>query len=205
MQPQFLVRHFPAPKLQLHANLVSAIEEFFAVTHFCQVIVLVDVHPEFEFFQPSPCWSPVPLVFGNVVSEFSERDDFADRRIRRGRNLHQIKPETLSFAQGIGQFQDAQLFACGTKDDPDFASANPTVYAKLVLQFNQSPCSRDGSAPSRRIFLDRNLRIPPSPVWPEHSGTAAAAIDRGDGLTLIIASQGQVVGNIFTLARRIWS
>src|SRR5437016_1531079 len=73
MQPQFLVRHFPAPKLQLHANLVSAIEEFFAVTHFCQVIVLVDVHPEFEFFQPSPCWSPVPLVFGNVVSEFSER------------------------------------------------------------------------------------------------------------------------------------
>src|SRR5947207_3286271 len=132
MQPQFLVRHFPAPKLQLHANLVSAIEEFFAVTHFCQVIVLVDVHP-------------------------------------------------------------------------DFAGANPTVYAKLVLQFNQSPCSRDGSAPSRRIFLDRNLRIPPSPVWPEHSGTAAAAIDRGDGLTLIIASQGQVVGNIFTLARRIWS
>ena len=136
MQPQFLVRHFPAPKLQLHANLVSAIEEFFAVTHFCQVIVLVDVHPEFEFFQPSPCWSPVPLVFGNVVSEFSERDDFADRRIRRGRNLHQIKAEALRFAQGIGQFQDAQLFACGTKDDPDFAGANPTVYAKLMLQFN---------------------------------------------------------------------
>src|SRR5438094_10632918 len=99
MQPQFLVRHFPAPKLQLHANLVSAIEEFFAVTHFCQVIVLVDVHPEFEFFQPSPCWSPVPLVFGNVVSEFSARDDFADWRIRLWSSRHQIRPERWSVAR----------------------------------------------------------------------------------------------------------
>src|SRR5439155_24278200 len=33
-------------------------------------------------------------------------------------------------------FHDAQLFAGRTKDDPDFAGANPTVYPKSILQFN---------------------------------------------------------------------
>jgi len=67
----------------------------------------------------------------------------------------------------------------------------------------QSPCRRDGSVPSRRIFLTRNLRLSLSPVFPEHSGAAAAAIDHNDGLTLIIGSRGQVVSNIFALARRM--
>ena len=80
--------HFPAAKLQLHADLVSTIEEFLAVAHFGQVVVLVDVYPEFKFFQLRPTRSPVPLVLGNIVAEFSERDDFANWRIRRGRNLH---------------------------------------------------------------------------------------------------------------------
>jgi hypothetical protein len=53
-------------------------------------------------------------VLGNIVSEFSERDDFANRRICRGRNLDQIKAYALSFAQGIRQFHYAELLAGGS-------------------------------------------------------------------------------------------
>jgi hypothetical protein len=41
-------------------------------------------------------------VFGNVVSEFSEIDNLAHRRIRRGRDFDQIFAESLSFTQGVG-------------------------------------------------------------------------------------------------------
>jgi len=53
-------------------------------------------------------------VFGNVVAKFPECDDFANWRVRRRGNLDQIETETLSFAQGVRQFHDAELFAVGT-------------------------------------------------------------------------------------------
>ena len=43
------MRHFPAPKLELHPNFIAAIEEVFAVTDFRQVIVIVDVNAKFNF------------------------------------------------------------------------------------------------------------------------------------------------------------
>jgi hypothetical protein len=44
----------------------------------------------------------------------------------------------LSFTQGVGQFNDAELFAGGPHYDPDFASANATVYTNLWLQIKSS-------------------------------------------------------------------
>jgi len=108
------MRHFPAAKLQLDPDFISAIEEFFAVTDFCQIIVVVDINAKLEFFQLRAGRSLVSLVLGNIVSEFSERDDFANRRIRGGRDLDQIKAHALGFAQGIRQLHDAELFAAGT-------------------------------------------------------------------------------------------
>jgi hypothetical protein len=98
----------------LDPDFISSIEEFFAVTDFCQIIVLVDINPKLEFFQLRACRSLVSLMLGNIVSEFSKRDDFANRRIRGGRNLDQIKANALGLAQGIRQFHDAELFACGS-------------------------------------------------------------------------------------------
>ena len=42
------------------------------------------------------------LLFGNVVTELSEIDDLAHRRIGRGRDFDQIQVESLSFTQGVG-------------------------------------------------------------------------------------------------------
>ncbi len=108
------MRHFPAPKLELHPNFVASIEEVFAVTDFRQVIVIVDVNAKFNFLQPRASGSFVLLVFGNVVAKFPERDDFANWRVCRRRNFDNIETETLGFAQGIRQFHDAELFAAGT-------------------------------------------------------------------------------------------
>jgi hypothetical protein len=44
----------------------------------------------------------------------------------------------LSFAQRVAQFHDAELFARGPQYDPDFASANATVYTNLWLQIRSS-------------------------------------------------------------------
>jgi hypothetical protein len=49
MSPKLLVRHFAAAELQLNTHLVAAVQEFFGVPDFRQVIVLVDVNTELDF------------------------------------------------------------------------------------------------------------------------------------------------------------
>ncbi|PYJ21426.1 MAG: hypothetical protein DMF42_01995 [Verrucomicrobia bacterium] len=55
----------------------------------------------------------------------------------------------MSLAQGVVQFHDAELFAVGSQNDPDFAGANPTVYTNLWLQIrsSSSPAKRECAAP----------------------------------------------------------
>ena len=103
-----------------------------------------------------PGWFLVLFLFGNVVTELSEIDDLAHRRVGRRRDLDQVEPQTLSFAQGVGQLHDAELFAGGSQDDPDFAGANPTVYTNLWLQIKSKlQAGETGSEPSRRIYFHR--------------------------------------------------
>ena len=128
------MRHFAAAELKLHTDFVAAFEKLFAMANFRQVIMLVDVHPELELLQLGAGGFLVLLLFGNIVTEFSERDDFTNRRVRRRGNLDEIETSTLCFAQGVGQLQDAELLTIGSENDPDFPGANPTVYTKLRLQ-----------------------------------------------------------------------
>jgi hypothetical protein len=114
LHPKFLVRHFSAAKLQLDAHFVSPVQKFFAVPDFRQVIVIVDVNAELDFLELRAGRPFVFVVLGKVVTEFSERDDFADRRIGRRRNFDKVEPAILSFAQGVGQLHDAELLAAGT-------------------------------------------------------------------------------------------
>ena len=95
------MRHFAATKLKLDTYLIAFIEEFFAVANFCEVIVVVDVYPKLDFLQLRPGRLFVLVVLGEVVAKFAERDNFAHRRICRGRDFDQIEAEALSFAQGI--------------------------------------------------------------------------------------------------------
>src|SRR5260370_11656466 len=155
LQPKFLMCHFPAPKLELPPNFVASIKEVFAVTDFRQVIVIVDVNAKFNFLQLRAGGSFVLLVFGNVVAKFPECDDFANWRVCHRRNFDQIETETLSFAQSVRQFHDAELFAGGTQNNPDFAGANPTVYTKLLLQIKPSSLSAKRECTAASYFFCR--------------------------------------------------
>jgi hypothetical protein len=101
MCPKLLVCHFAAAKLQLNTDLVSAVEEFFGVPDFRQIIMLVDVNAELNFLQLRTGRLFIFRVFGNVVSELSEIDDLAHWRIGSGRDFDQIKPESLRSTQGV--------------------------------------------------------------------------------------------------------
>jgi hypothetical protein len=71
------------------------------VPDFRQIIVLVDVNAELDFLQFRAGRLFIFRVFGNVVSELSEIDNLAHRRIRGGRDFDQILAESLSFTQGV--------------------------------------------------------------------------------------------------------
>src|ERR1043166_2195787 len=128
LHSKFLVRHFAAAELELDPDLVPLVEKLFAVPDLGQVIVVVDVYAEFDFLELGSRRPLVLLLLRDVVTEFSEIDDFTDRGVGRGRNLDQIETEALSFAQRVRQLHDAELLAGGPENDPHFAGANPTVY-----------------------------------------------------------------------------
>ena len=83
------------------------------MTNFRQLIMVVDINAKLNFFQLRTCRFLLPLVFGNVVSKFPKRDDFANWRVRRWCNLYKIETKALRFSQGIRQFHDTELFASG--------------------------------------------------------------------------------------------
>jgi hypothetical protein len=108
----------------------------------------------------------------------------------------------LSFAQGVGKLHDAELFAGGCEDDPDFSGANPTVYTNLWLQIKSKLLAGGtGSEPPRRIYFTASFRaslLTNETLLPHHG-----CGHRGDGPALF-ASRLEDVGNIPSVARLIY-
>src|ERR1044071_1801682 len=146
--------HFAAAELQLHPHLVPSVEELFGMPDFRQVVVLVDIYSKFDFLELGPRGLLILLLLGDIVTELSEIDDFANRRVGGGRHFDQIEAETLSFAQGVRRLHDAELFAGGCENDPDVPGANPTVYTNLWLQIRSKLLAGEaGTEPPRRIKI----------------------------------------------------
>jgi hypothetical protein len=130
------MRHFAATELKLHPDFIAALEKFLAVADLGQIIVLVDVNAKLDLLQLRTAGSFIFVVLGKIVTEFSERNDFADRRVGGRRHFDQVETAALCFSQGIRQFEDAELLAARSQNDPDFASANAAVYTNLRLQIS---------------------------------------------------------------------
>src|SRR5204862_7317723 len=97
---EFLVRHLAAAKLQLHGHFVPAVEKLLTVANLGQIIVLIDVYAKLDLFEFRAARSLVLVLLRKIVAELSERNDFADGRVRGGRDLDQIESATLRFTQG---------------------------------------------------------------------------------------------------------
>ena len=200
LHPEFLVCHFASTELKLDPDFIAALEKFLAVADLGQIIVLVDVDAKLDLFQLRAAGFFILVVLGKIITKFSERNDFADRWVRGGRDFDQIKAAALCLTQGIGQFHDAELLAARSQNDPDFASANAAVYTNLRLQISliSWPARRECAISSvfRSSHNQRSL---------SHNADAlcfaAAATDRNEVLASLIASRREVVGNISMLAR----
>ena len=94
---------------------------------FGQVIVAVDVDPEFDLFDFAGMGLFVLFLLGQLVTVFAEVDDAADRRVGIGRHLDQIEPQFLRPAQRIGQFQNPELLVGRAVDDANLAGADAMV------------------------------------------------------------------------------
>jgi len=92
------MRHFAATELKLHSNFIASLEKLLAVANLGQIIVLVDIDAKFDLLQSRAAGFFIFVVLGKIVTEFSERNDFADRRISSGRHFHQVETATLGFS-----------------------------------------------------------------------------------------------------------
>ena len=124
---EFLVRHLTSAELQLHLQLVALVEELLGVANFRQVIVTVDVDPEFDLFDFAGMRFFVLFLLGQLVAVFAEVDNTADRRVGIGRHFDQVEPQLLRPTQRVGQFEDPELLVGRTVDHAHFAGADAVV------------------------------------------------------------------------------
>ena len=120
--------HLASAELQLHLQLVALVEELLGVADLGQVIVIVDVDPEFDLFDFARVGFFVFLLLGQFVAVFAEVHDAADRRIGVRRDFDEVEAQFLSFPQGVGQFHHAQLLAGRTIDHPHLAGTDTVVH-----------------------------------------------------------------------------
>ena len=64
--------------------------------------MVVDVDPEFDFLQFGSGRLLVFLLFRDVVTEFSEIDDLADRGVGGRGHFHQVETHALGPLNGLG-------------------------------------------------------------------------------------------------------
>src|SRR6266571_3863901 len=129
----FLVSHFAAAMKDHGAHLVAIAEEPDNLVFANLIIVLRGVGPKFDFLQLRGAAALALLVslFVLLVLIFPVIRNFADRRVGRGRDFHEIESFLSRQLHGLEGLHDAELRAIFV-NHPDFACPNPLVYACAV-------------------------------------------------------------------------
>jgi len=144
----FLVRHFAATMKNHGANFMTFAEEADDLVLANLKIVFRGVGPELDFLQSRAAAAFALLVCPLVllVKKFAVIGDLANRRIRRGRNLHQIQSAFAGHAKRFKRLHDAELTAVFV-NHPDFASSNPFIDADPIALRPEIPIC--DSSPSK--------------------------------------------------------
>jgi hypothetical protein len=131
--PDFLVRHFAAAMKNHGANFVAFAEEPDDLVLANLIIVLRGCRAKLYLFQLRAAAAFALLVglFVLLVKEFTVIGDFANRRIGRGRNFHQIQSAFARHFNGFIRLHDAELTAFFI-DDPDFTRPDALVYSSAI-------------------------------------------------------------------------
>jgi hypothetical protein len=146
--PDFLVRHFAATMKDHGANLVTFTKEADDLVLTNLKIMFGGVGPELDFFQSRATAAFTLLVrtLVRLVKKLAVIGDLANRRIGRGRNLHQIQSTFAGHAKRFKRLHDAELTAVFV-NHPDFASSNPLIDANPIALRPEIPIC--DNSPSR--------------------------------------------------------
>jgi hypothetical protein len=129
---QFLVRHLPSAELEVNFDLVSLREEIFGMANLCDVIMLVNIHPELDFLHLPGCIFLILLLLGKIVSELSEVHNPADRRLGVRCDLDEIESEGTSLADGFIQSEDSELLVGRSDDHTHLAGADSLIDTDIL-------------------------------------------------------------------------
>ncbi len=129
----FLVRHFAAAMENHRAHFVAFPEEPDDLVLANLIIVLRGCRTKFYFFQLRAATALALLVrlFILLVKKFAVIGDFANRRIGRRRNFHQIQSAFARHFNGFERLHDAKLTAFFI-DDPDFTRPDALVHSSAI-------------------------------------------------------------------------
>src|SRR5271155_2426262 len=129
----FLVRHFAAAMKNHGANLMAFAEKPDDLILANLKIMLRGGWPKLYFLKLRTT-AALPLLVGFLallVLKLTVVGNFANRRIRRRRNLHQIQAALARHAHRLERLHHAQLSTLFV-NHPDFASSNPFIDADAV-------------------------------------------------------------------------
>ena len=129
----FLVSHFAAAMKNHGANFVAFAEEADDLVLANLIIVLRGCWTKLNFLELRATAALALLVslFVLLVLEFAVIGNFANRRIGRGRNLHQIQSPFARQSNRFKRLHDSQLPAFFV-DHSDFPSPNPLIDSDAV-------------------------------------------------------------------------
>jgi len=108
---RILMRHFAVPRIEAALELYCRAREIPRRGDLGQIIVLVDIDANLISFSFAPPAFLSLSCLGKIVTEFPERNDFANRRISGRATSTRSQTTALRFTQGVRQLHDAQLLA----------------------------------------------------------------------------------------------
>ena len=112
LHAQFLVRHFAAPEAQGDFHLVAFFQESLHAAHFHIVIVIVDIGAQLDFLDLDNLLLLARFVLALLflVLVLADIEDFANRRLRIRRDLHQVQARFVGFVDGGIPVDNPKIF-----------------------------------------------------------------------------------------------
>jgi len=118
---QLLVRHLAATELEVNLELVALVQEALGAADLREIVVVVNIDPEFDFLELAGGVFLLLVLLGQLVAVLAEINNSADWGNGVGGDLDEVEPQALCFPQCIRQLHHAKLLIGGPEDDAHLA------------------------------------------------------------------------------------
>ena len=122
-----------------HFNLVALLKKPQGVSDFDLKVVILSLGSHLDFFDIDTRRLLLGLcgTLARLVLVLAVIHDAADRRVRVGRNLHEIEPSLFRCKQSLADAHNTKHFPC-VDDDTDFLGSNGAIDARFLLSYGST-------------------------------------------------------------------